>query len=258
LPIALELAMEMVRSILSRSSIYQILGRFLLSLGVGLACFLGIHVTRQEVDRQIADQPNYLILASTPILKLPPATPLPTLTQTPVPTPTPTSTPTPTPTPLPSPALRLSIPAINLNSSIKEVSPTEKILSNGESRFEWEPVAFAVGHFDSSGNPGGGGNIVLAGHNNMAGEVFRNLNDLNPGDEVILFNAAGEFHYQVQQKSIIPYRGAEMEGDAQLQFFAGPQPTEMVTLLSCWPYATNANRIVVIAVPIIGGDQIGY
>jgi sortase A len=226
-------------------------------LGVGLACFLGIRITRQEVDKQIADQPNYLIMASTPIFRLPPATPLPTLTQTPLPTPTPTLTPTPTPTPLPSPAIRLSIPAINLNSSIKEVSPTEKTLANGEFRFVWEPVDFAVGHYDTSGNPGGGGNIVLTGHNNMAGEVFRYLNNLNPGDEVILFNEVSEFHYQVQQKSIIPYLGAEMEGDVQLQSLAGPKPTELVTLISCWPYATNANRIVVIAVPMFGGDQIG-
>jgi len=247
----------MVQQKINFSVIYQILGRFLISLGVGLACFLGIRVTRQEVDKQIADQPNYLIMASTPIFKLPPATPLPTFTQTPVPTPTPTLTPTPTPTPLPSPAIRLSIPAINLNSSIKEVPPSEKILPNGESRFIWEPVDFAVGHLDTSGNPGGGGNIVLTGHNNMAGEVFRYLNNLNPGDEVILFNEVSEFHYQVQQKSIIPYRGAETEGDVQLQSFAGPQPSERVTLISCWPYATNANRIVVIAEPFFGGDAIG-
>jgi sortase A len=247
----------MVQRKINVSVIYQILGRFLLSLGVGLACFLGIRITRQEVDKQIADQPNYLIMASTPVFKLPPATPLPTFTQTPVPTPTPTLTPTPTPTPLPSPAIRISIPAIKLNSSIKEVSPTEKILSNGEPRFIWDPVDFAVGHLDTSENPGGRGNIVLTGHNNMAGEVFRNLNDLNPGDEVILFNAVGEFHYQVQQKSIIPYLGSEMAGDAQLQSYASPQPSERVTLISCWPYATNANRIVVIAVPLLNGAALG-
>jgi sortase A len=142
-----------------------------------------------------------------------------------------------------------------LNASIIEVSPTEEILPNGESRFVWEPVDFAVGHYDTSGNPGGGENIVLTGHNNMAGKVFRYLNDLNPGDEVILFNGASEFHYQVQQKSIISYLGAEIEGDAQLQALAGPQPSERVTLISCWPYATNANRIVVIAVP--SGAAIG-
>jgi sortase A len=249
--------MDMVRPISSRSLIYQLLGRLLLSSGVVLACFLGIRVTRQEVEKQIADQPNYLIMASTPVFRLPPATPLPTLTQTPVPTPTATMTPTPTATPLPSPAIRISIPTIHLNASIKDVSPTEKISANGESRFVWEPVDFAVAHFDTSGNPGGGENIVLTGHNNMAGEVFRYLNNLNPGDEVILFNAVSEFHYQVQQKSIIPYLGVEMEGDAQLLSFAAPQPSERVTLISCWPYATNANRIVVIAVPVPSGAAIG-
>ena len=32
------------------------------------------------------------------------------------------------------------------------------------------------------------------------------------------------------------------------------KPTEKVTLISCWPFATNAHRIVVIAVPSPKGD----
>jgi hypothetical protein len=70
----------MVRPKIDFSVIYQILGRLLLSSGVILACFLGVRLTRQEVDKQIADQPNYLVMVSTPVFKLPPATPLPTLT----------------------------------------------------------------------------------------------------------------------------------------------------------------------------------
>lgn len=249
--------MEMVRQIATRSMVYEVVGRFFFSAGLVLACFLGIRIARAAVDNRIAQQPNYLIIPNTPEFKLPAATPLPTLTQTPVPTPTPTQTPLPTPTPFPLPAVRLSIPAIKLNASIQEIAPTEKRVSNGEYVLVWEPVAHAVAHYDSSGYPGGGGNIVLTGHNNTLGEVFRNLNDLNPGDELILFNELNEFHYQVQQKMIIPYLGAEREGDAQLQAFTAPQPTEMVTLISCWPYATNANRIVIIAVPAWSGDQNG-
>jgi sortase A len=240
--------MDLVRQIVTRSLVYETLGRLLISAGIVLCCFLGIRLIREEVESQITLQPRYLIIASTPIFELPPATPLPTLTPTPIPT----------ATPLPLPSIRISIPAINLNTSIKEISPTEKIAYSGESTFMWEPVASAVGHYDTSGNPGGGGNIVLAGHNNTQGEVFRYLNQLNPGDEVILFTEVSEHHYQVQQKSIIPYLGVEKEGDVILQSFAAPQATEMVTLISCWPYATNANRIIIIAVPFSSGDANGY
>jgi LPXTG-site transpeptidase (sortase) family protein len=249
--------MDMVRQITTRSIVYEVLGRFLFSAGLVLACFLGIRIAREAVDRRIAQQPNYLVIPSTPIFGLPPATPLPTLTQTSVPTPTPTQTPLPTATPLPLPAIRLSIPAIKVNARIQEIFPTEKRSSNGEYQLVWEPVAFAVAHYNTSGYPGAGRNIVLVGHNNTEGEVFRYLNDLNPGDEVILFNEIKEFHYQVQQKVIIPYLGSEREGEAQLQAFAAPQPAEMVTLISCWPYATNANRIVVIAAPIPGWGENG-
>jgi sortase A len=141
-----------------------------------------------------------------------------------------------------------------LNTKIVELTPTGKNSIGSESNFTWEPAAFAVGHYDSSGNPGEGGNIVLAGHNNTLGEVFRNLNKLAPGDEIILFTETGEFHYLVEGKYLIPYLGVEKEGDAQLQLYASPQPREMVTLISCWPYATNSHRIVIVAVPSVGGE----
>ncbi len=235
----------MVRQVLTRSLIYESLGRLLISGGIALGCFLGLRLARKAVDSQIADRPSYLFIASTPVFELPPATPLPTLTPTPIPT----------ATPPPLPAIRLSIPAINLNTGIKEMSPTEKILSSGESMFVWEPLAFAVGHYDSSGNPRGGNNIVLAGHNNTLGDIFRDLDQLNQGDEVILFTEDGEYHYQVWEKIIVPYLGAETEGDAKLQSLSAPQSSEMVTLLSCWPYFTNANRIAIIAVPLSGRDE---
>jgi sortase A len=123
--------------------------------------------------------------------------------------------------------------------------------------FIWDPPNYAAGHYDSSGNPGGGRNIVFNAHNNMAGEVFRDLNKLVPGDEIILLTDAGEFHYQVQQKVIIPYVGHEAEANVQIGALSAPQSSEMVTLISCWPYYTFTSRIVVVAVPMFGGDVHG-
>jgi sortase A len=196
------------------------------------------------MDEKISGQSKYLVIASTPVFDLPPATPLPTFTPTPIPT----------ATPLPLPATRISIPAIQLNSKIIELFPTEKRFVGSESNFMWKPAAFAVGHYETSGNPSEGGNIILAGHNNTLGEVFRDLNKLIPGDEIILFTDIEEFHYLVEGKYLIPYLGVEKEGDVQLQLYAAPQPTEMVTLISCWPYATNSHRIIIRAVPATEGE----
>jgi len=203
-----------------------------------------MRLLRESIDEEIARRSNYLVIGSTPVFELPPATPLPTFTPTPIPT----------ATPLPLPAIRISIPTIRLNTKIIELTPIENRSSGSESNFSWEPAAYAVGHYETSGNPGEGGNIVLAGHNNTLGEIFRNISKLEPGDEIILFTDNEEFHYLVDSKYFVPYLGAEKKGDEQLQLYAAPQPTEMVTLISCWPYATNSHRIIIRAVPIQGGE----
>jgi sortase A len=151
------------------------------------------------------------------------------------------------------PATRLSIPAIGLNTSVVESYPRQQ----ADGSFIWEPANYAAGHYNSSGNPGGGRNIVFNGHNNMAGEVFRDLNKLVPGDAIILLTDAGEFQYQVQQTIIIPYVGHEAEANVEIGVLSAPQSSEMVTLISCWPYSTYTSRIVVVAVPLFGGGVDG-
>lgn len=243
----------MVRPEQRSARIFDFTGRFLISTGAVLGCLLGLRLTRENLDSQIADQAHYLRIDSTPVFHLPAATALPTQTLTPMPTPTPTSTPSPTATPLPLPATRLSIPAIGLNTSVVESYPIQQ----RDGSFIWDTPNYAAGHYDSSGNPGGGRNIVFTGHNNMAGEVFRDLNKLVPGDAIILLTDAGEFHYQVQEKVIIPYVGHEAEANLQIGALSAPQSSERVTLISCWPYSTFTSRIVVVAVPLFGGGVDG-
>lgn len=232
---------------------YDFAGRLMISTGVVLGCLLGLRFTRESLDGQIARQPRYLHLDSTPVFQLPPATALPTQTLTPMPTATTTPTPSPTATSLPLPATRLSIPVIGLNTSVKESFPKQR----SDGAFAWDPPAYAAGHYYSSGNPGEGRNIVFQGHNNIAGEVFRDLNKLQAGDLIILLTDAGEYRYQVQQKLIIPYVGHEAEANPQIQALSAPQSSEMVTLISCWPYSTYTSRIIVVAVPAYGGGTGG-
>jgi sortase A len=226
---------------------YDFTGRLLISIGVVLGCLLGLRFARESLDSQIAWDSSYLRIDSTPAFGLPPATALPTLTLTPLPTSTPT------PTPLPLPATRLSIPAIGLNTSIKESSPKQR----WDGSFIWDAPAYAAGHYTNSGNPGEGRNIVFLGHNNIYGEVFRDLNKLGPGDEIILLTDTMEFYYQVQQNIMIPYLGHEAEAIPQILALTGPQPSETVTLISCWPYSTYTSRIVIVALPTNPGGAGG-
>lgn len=235
----------MVEGPLTTARLYDFLGRLLLSAGVVLGCALALRITRESLESQIASEPRYLRVDSTPVFQLPPATPLPTFTPTALPT----------TTPLPPPTTRLSIPVIGLNVTVEETAPKLQTLSSGENVYIWDPPAYAVGHYNSSGNPGEGRNIVFDGHNNTLGEVFRDLNKLTPGDQIILLTDAGEFYYQVQEKTIIPYVGVEEQAIAQIWALTAPQSSERVTLISCWPYSTFTNRIVVVALPIAGGGS---
>lgn len=244
---------DLVKPGLNTTRVYDFAGRLLISTGVVLGSLLGLRFTRQGMDTEIARQPHYLRVDSTPAFVFPPATALPTQTLTPMPTSTPTLTPSPTATPMPLPARRLSIPAIGLNTSVKESAPLQR--RNGT--YIWDPPAYAAGHYNSSGNPGEGRNIVFQGHNNIYGEVFRDLDKLSPGHEIILLTDAGEFRYQVQQTIMIPYVGHETEAIPQILALTGPQPSETVTLISCWPYSTYANRIIVVAVPLNNGGTGG-
>ena len=244
---------------LSAAHLYDFAGRLLISTGVVMGSLLGLRFTRQNVDSQIARQPHYLRIDSTPVFQLPQTTALATQTSTPMPTSTsmPTATPTLipslTPTPLPLPARRLAIPVIGVNISVKESSPKQRW--NGT--YVWDPPAYAAGHYDSSGNPGEGRNIVFQGHNNIYGEVFRDLDKLSPGDEIILMTDAGDFHYQVAHTTIIPFVGHEAQATLQILAMTAPQSSEMVTLVSCWPYATYSSRIIVVALPLYGGGTGG-
>ncbi len=175
-----------------------------------------------------------------------PATSTPTLTPTPVP-PTATPTPSPTPGPLP-PATRIVIPAIGVDAPVVEVS--WKIVEvRGVKVGVWDTADNAVGHHNDSANPGENGNVVMSGHHNIKGEVFKDLVELEIGAEIILYAADGKsYRYLVQDNLLIPEADASMEERLEhAEMYMGHTPDPTLTLVSCWPYWGNTHRLIVIA-----------
>jgi sortase A len=156
-------------------------------------------------------------------------------------------TPTPTITPRPLPPVRLTIPKIGLDSKVVETKPIGYTSNSGELVWQWEVANFAAGYLQNSGHPGQPSNIVLAGHNNTRGEVFRYLDRLKSGDKITLYTLEGEYQYAVTETHIIPYQSNPTAGEAKVQELLAPSTSEQLTLLSCYPYYTNADRIVVTA-----------
>jgi len=163
--------------------------------------------------------------------------------------PSPTPEPTPTPRPKMPPPTRIQIPSVGIDAPVVEVG--YKIVEmQGVKVIEWEVAEYAAGHHNTSANPGEGGNIVITGHNDWKGEVFRTLEHVKLGDEVILTSDAGVFRYRVTE---IHYRkevGVPLEERIATGRFLDPMPEERVTLVTCWPYGIDDHRIIVVAKPV--------
>ncbi|MDP9351880.1 MAG: sortase [Chloroflexota bacterium] len=141
---------------------------------------------------------------------------------------------------------RIVIPAIGVHSKVLDVS---RVKLDGST--EWQVADYAVGRHSDSGLPGEGTNIVMSGHNNINGEVFRHLNRLRKGDEITLETRSGwPVTYEVAQTRIVLQDGATREQRRRNARFMDPTDTERLTLISCWPYKPwPPYRIIVIAEP---------
>lgn len=131
----------------------------------------------------------------------------------------------PIPTQGPGHAIRLQIPKINQDVPIVEGDGFEQLKKG-------------VGHNIFSANPGENGNVVLSAHNDIHGEIFRDLDQLEPGDKVIIFTEQQEYIYIVDQIKVVePTRVDVME----------PTENPTATLISCYPYLVDNKRIIVTA-----------
>jgi len=148
-----------------------------------------------------------------------------------------------------SQAIRLRIPAVDLDVPVHEVS-WEIAYSSGGWRAVWQTADGAAGHHRNSANPGEAGNVVLSGHHNSRGEVFRPVSEIGLpgarfglGDLAFLVSADGrEYAYRVVQWDRFV---ADADLDLETHYLA-QTPDPILTLVTCWPYEDNTHRVVVI------------
>ncbi len=133
--------------------------------------------------------------------------------------------PPPIPTPGPEQARRIQIPAINIDKPIVQ----------GD---DWEQLKKGVGQHIGSAQPGQDGNLVLSAHNDIFGEIFRYLDKLQPGDEIIISTEVNTYTYVVSEVTTVE------PTDVQVM---APTDYPSATLISCYPYQVNTHRIVVFA-----------
>lgn len=172
------------------------------------------------------------------------------------PTVRPSATPTPSPTPTPArPPTRVTAPAIGLDVPVVEIGYRTAYLE-GVAVTEWEIPSYAAGFHQGSAYPGTPGNTVISGHNNIEGEVFRHLVDLEVGDEVLLYVDDRVYRYLVASIEILPEQGMPVEVRIANARRIAPTGDERLTLVTCWPYTGNSHRVIVVArpAPAAGGS----
>jgi len=129
----------------------------------------------------------------------------------------------PLPTPGPEQANRLQIPALGVDAPI--------VQGDG-----WEQLKKGVGQHIGSADPGEKGNVVLSAHNDIFGEIFRDLDRLKPGDEITVYTNQRAYTYVVSESQVVePTQVGIMENTSQAT----------LTLISCYPYLVDDQRIAI-------------
>ncbi|MBK9122124.1 MAG: sortase [Chloroflexi bacterium] len=126
----------------------------------------------------------------------------------------------------PETARSISIPRLNLDQSIVQGT-------------DWEALKEGVGQVQNGAYPAAAtGNVVLAAHNDIYGELFRDLDQMRVGDEFTVRTNSRTFVYRVREVRIV---------DPTDTYVMDDQGVPTVTLISCYPYRVNNKRYIVVA-----------
>lgn len=106
---------------------------------------------------------------------------------------------------------------------------------------ETDDLKKGPGHYPYTPFPGELGNAAIAGHRTTYGEPFRNLDDLKPGDPIIVTDLLGRrFVYSVTQQLIVQPEDSWVVNTVD--------PTvAMLTLTTCHPEFSAKQRLIVFA-----------
>lgn len=130
------------------------------------------------------------------------------------------------PAPTSETALALIIPKLNLNATIVP-------------GVDWEALKQGVGQVLNGVNPGDDyGNVSFAAHNDIYGKLFQHLDQLEPGDTFQIQTRTSVFTYSITDKLFVEPTQVEV-----LQ----PRQGATATLISCYPYQVNNQRIIIFA-----------
>jgi sortase A len=120
---------------------------------------------------------------------------------------------------------RLEIPAIDLTDYVVEGTDVDSLRKG-------------PGHYPETPLPGERGTTAIAGHRTTYGAPFRNIDDLDRGDLIMVDMPDGRFVYRVEESKIV---------DDQDLSVLKPVGYRRLMLSACHPLYSAAQRVIVYA-----------
>jgi LPXTG-site transpeptidase (sortase) family protein len=140
------------------------------------------------------------------------------------------------------------IPKIELDIPVLPVG-IRTVRSGGKPKVVWDDVPDAGGFHETSAYPGNVGNTVINGHRDIQGSVFRHLDEVRAGDQIMLYVGNTPYPYLITERLIVPEVFASAEQRVENLRLIGTMPEERLTLITCTPVGLATHRLVVIAQP---------
>ena len=120
---------------------------------------------------------------------------------------------------------RIEIPAIGVDEYVVEGTDLDSLRKG-------------PGHYPETPLPGERGTAAIAGHRTTYGAPFRHIDELDPGDRIIIDMPDGRFVYRVEESKIV---------DDQDLSVLEPVGYRRLMLSACHPLYSAAQRIIVYA-----------
>jgi len=109
----------------------------------------------------------------------------------------------------------------------------EKIIVEGVSLSDLKK---APGHYPDTPLPGQPGNAAIAGHRTTYGAPFWDLNEVQPGDPILVTTRQGRFRYEVTNSFVVAPSAVEV---------LNPTDDSILTLTTCNPRFSARQRLIV-------------
>lgn len=120
--------------------------------------------------------------------------------------------------------------------SIPKIGMANKAFVEGTSR---DDLKKGPGHYLGTPLPGQLGNAAIAGHRTTYGAPFNRIDELQPGDHILVATVAGEYTYEMFRQLVVLPTQTEVVAPPPGPFDA------WLTLTSCTPKGSASHRIVV-------------